>query len=188
MATTAKLTLEDFRKLQDQADDTVRYELDEGDAILTPSPTPWHNLISFRMRTALAAFVQKFALGFVTGEVDFRLSINTFRKPDVAFIASSNLGAMDLHHSPIDFAPTLAVEIISPTNLAQDTAKKIRQYLDAGAKQAWIVYPALRLIEIHSRDGKRDVVHPASLTEAQLFGGPSFTLSLVDLFNEKLEV
>lgn len=188
MATTAKLTFEDFRKLQDQADDTICYELDEGDLLLAPSPTPRHNLISFRLRRALAAFTHKFSLGFVTGEVDFRLSANTVRKPDVAFIATSNTATFDLDLSPIEVAPTLAIEVISSSNLAQDTAKKVRQYLNAGSQAVWLVYPALRVIEIHSRAGKRDVTFPASLIEQESFGGQTLTLSLRDLFDEKPEL
>ena len=46
-STTTKLNFDDFQKLQDQADNTVRHELDEGDLILTLSPTPRHNLVSF---------------------------------------------------------------------------------------------------------------------------------------------
>jgi Uma2 family endonuclease len=188
MATTTKLNFEEFRKLQDQAQDWARYELDEGDLIVTPSPTPRHNLISFKLRRALSSFTHKFALGAVTSEVDFRLSGNVVRKPDVAFIASAALSYFDLDHSPIETAPTLAIEVISETNLAQDTAKKVRQYLNAGSKAVWLVYPALRLIEIHSRAGKRDVTHPSSLTEQELFGGQLFTLSLINLFDENPEV
>jgi Uma2 family endonuclease len=187
MATTAKMSFEDFRILQDQADETTRYELDEGDAILTPSPTPLHNLVSFRLRRALHDFARKHALGIVTGEIDFRLSTNTVRKPDVAFIATQTL-PFDVHRSPIEGTPTLAIEVISPSNLAQDTAKKIRQYLDAGSQAVWLVYPGLRLIEIHSRTGKRDVTARASLAEGELFGAHTFTLSLTDLFNENPEV
>lgn len=186
MATTAKMSFEDFRILQDQADETVRYELDEGDAIVTPSPTPLHNLVSFRLRRALHDFVRKLRLGIVTGEIDFRLSASTVRKPDVAFIAAKTI-ASDVHRSPIEGAPTLAIEVISPSNFAQDTAKKVRQYLNAGSQAVWLVYPALRLIEIHSPAGKRDVTAPASLTEQESFGGHAFTLSLIQLFDENPE-
>ena len=46
MATTTKIGFEEFRKLQEAADETVRYELDEGELILTPSVTPRHSIVA----------------------------------------------------------------------------------------------------------------------------------------------
>jgi Uma2 family endonuclease len=53
MGTTTKLSLEEFQKLQDAAEDIVRYELDEGELIVTPSPTARHNIVRYRLRRAL---------------------------------------------------------------------------------------------------------------------------------------
>jgi Uma2 family endonuclease len=187
MGTTTRVSFEDFCRLQDRADDGIRYELDDGELIVTPSPTPRHNLVSFKLRRALSAFVHKSSLGVVTGEVDFRLSRSVVRKPDVAFVAASRMTQFDLDHTPIETAPTLAIEVTSESNLAQDTAKKVRQYLTAGSQAVWLVYPALRLVEIHSREEKRDVTEPAHITEQGLFGDRTFTLSLTALFDENPE-
>jgi Uma2 family endonuclease len=188
MGATTRVSFEDFCRLQDRADDGVRYELDDGELIVTPSPTPRHNLVSFKLRRALSSFVHKYSLGVVTGEVDFRLSPSVVRKPDVAFVAANRMTNFDLDHTPIETAPTLAVEVISESNLAQDTAKKVRQYLNAGSQAVWLVYPALRLVEIHSREEKRDATEPAHLTEKRLFGGRNFALSLTELFDENPEI
>lgn len=185
-STTTKLSFDDFRKLQERPD-TVRHELDEGDLILTPSPTPRHNLVSFKLRRALSSFVHTHSLGTVTSEVDFRLARNIVRIPDVAFLATERMKDFDLDRSPIPAAPSLAIEVISASNLAQDTAKKVRQYLDAGSQAVWLVYPALRLIEIHDRTGKRDVTEPSPLVEQQLFSGCRFSLSLTGLFDDNPE-
>src|SRR5215470_5749521 len=111
MGTTTKLSFEEFQKLQEAAEETVRYELDEGEPILTPSPTPWHNVVSLRLWRALAAFVEKHHLGVVITEVDFRLSATTVRRPDVAMIVKEKIGSIDLHRTPIEGTPFLAVEI-----------------------------------------------------------------------------
>src|SRR5215472_13004902 len=86
MGTVTKISFEEFQKLQDAADETVRYELDEGELMLTPSATAWHNRVYLRLWRALDAFALKHDLGVALTEVDFRLSANTIRKPDVAFI------------------------------------------------------------------------------------------------------
>ncbi|HWZ44102.1 MAG TPA: Uma2 family endonuclease [Candidatus Saccharimonadales bacterium] len=183
MSTTSKISFEEFQKLQAAADETVRYELDGGDLIVTPSPTPWHNIVAFRLMRALSAFVNTHDLGLTIAETDFRLPL-AVRKPDVAFIPNGRVGELDLHHTPIEGAPTLAVEVISPGNSAVDVRKKLTQYLAAGAEAVWLVYPDLRLIEIHDHSGVREVTEPASLSEERLFGGIKFSLSLTALFDQ----
>ena len=184
---TAKIGFEEFRRLQDAAEETVRYELDEGELILTPSQTPRQNLISFRLWSALAGFVKAHHLGVTIGQVDFRLAKDVIRKSNIALISRENMKIFDLDHTPIEGGPSLAVEVISASNLAQDTAKKIRQYLGGGAQAVWLVYPALRLVEIHDRTGIRQVTAPEPLIEEKLFSGVKFSLSLAELFDDDPE-
>lgn len=184
---TTRLSFAEFQKLQDAAEEKVRYELDEGELIVTPSPTHRHNLIAFRLRRSLADFVEKHQLGIVTGEVDFRLSANTVRNPDVAFIARNQLGGFDPDRSPIPGAPTLAVEIISPSNLPERTLKKVRRYLSAGTQAVWLIHPKLRIIEIHDQQGIRRVTEKDAFRETRLFPGLEFALSLAALFDGNSE-
>ena len=184
MDTTTKISFEEFQRLQDAADETVRYELDEGELIVTPSPTPLHNIVRYRLRRALTDFVQKHSLGLVLDETDFLLSPNTVRKPDIAFIPLARMEHIDLHRSPVDGSPALAVEVISPSNLAQDTMKKVRQYLAGGSGAVWVIYPPLKLIEVHDAAGIRVITEPNAIIEDKLFSGHRFSLSLTELFTE----
>ena len=188
MGTVTKISFEEFRRLQDEADETVRYELDEGELIVTPSPTPHHNIVRYRLRRALTDFVQKNSLGLVLDETDFLLSSNTVRKPDIAFIEKSHAAILDLHKSPVPGAPALAIEVISPSNLAQDTMKKVRQYLAAGSQAVWLIYPPLRLVEIHDSAGIRVINEPEVIYEERVFSGHQFSLSLTDLFSDNPEL
>ncbi|MBZ5522661.1 MAG: Uma2 family endonuclease [Acidobacteriia bacterium] len=187
MGATTKLNFEEFWRLRDAAQDSARYELDEGELLLTPSPAPRHNIVRYRLRRALTDFVQAYHLGLVLDETDFRLSENTVRKPDLAFIARERMKGFDPDRSPIECAPSLAVEVISPTNLAQDTLKKVHQYMAAGCQSVWLAYPALRLIEIHDAAGVREIAEPQSLIEERLFPGLKFSLLLTALFDDNPE-
>lgn len=182
MGTIIRMTFAEYEKLPEK--EGVRYELDEGTLLMEPSPALRHNLIRQRIAEALTQFVRSHQLGVVVEEMDFRLGTDTVRKPDIAFISTEHLRHIDPDHSPAEGAPALAIEVISPTNLAQDTAKKIRQYLEAGSDAVWIVYPALRLIEIHDSAGARGIAEPESLEESQLFSGLKFSLSLTQLFDD----
>jgi Uma2 family endonuclease len=182
MSTTTRLTLADYERLPEK--EGTHYELDEGTLLMEPSPALRHNLIRQRIAEQLTRFVRSHQLGVVVEEMDFRLGTDTVRNPDVAFIAADHLRNIDPDHSPAEGAPALAVEVISPTNLAQDTAKKVRQHLDAGSHAVWLVYPVLRLIEIHDSSGARRITEPEPLEESRFFGGLKFSLSLTALFDD----
>jgi Uma2 family endonuclease len=182
MGTTTRLTFAEYEKLPEK--EGVRYELDEGTLLLEPSPALRHNLIRQRIAAELTQFVRSHKLGIVVEEMDFRLETDTVRKPDVAFVPADHLRNIDPDASPVEGAPALAIEVISPTNLAQDTAKKVRQYLAAGCQGVWLVYPALRLVEVHDAAGARRISEPESVQEAKLFSGFRFSLALTALFDD----
>ena len=179
MGTITRLTFEEFQKLPER-EGTI-YELDEGELLMEPSPAIRHNLVRQRIALKLMQFVDSNQLGIVLEEMDFRLSSNTVRNPDVAFVTSEHVKRLDVDRSPADGAPALAVEVVSPTNSAQDIAKKTQQYLNAGCRLVWIVYPSLRMAEIHSPSGTRQVREPELLEAGDLL--PGFSLSLSYIFD-----
>ena len=182
MGTTTKLTFDQWLQLPER-EGTI-YELDEGELLMEPSPSLRHNRIRDRIARRLSDFVQSHRLGEVTVEMDFRLGPATVRNPDVAFVTTEHLTHIDPDRSPIEGAPALAVEVVSPSNLAQDMLKKVSQYLSAGSEAVWVVYPALRLVEIHKAGVIRQVTAPESLTEERLFTGQKFSLPLIEIFQD----
>jgi len=179
MGTTTKLTFEEFRNLPER--EGTHYELDEGELLMEASPAARHNLARQRIAMSLAQFVEPGRLGIVLEEMDFRLGPETVRNPDVAFVAAEHLKKIDIDVSPIEGPPALAVEVISPSNTAQDIAKKTQQYLQAGCHRVWLVYPALRLVEVHTTAGVGRVREPELLREQELL--PGFSLSLQYIFD-----
>jgi len=182
MATT-RISFEEYTQLPD---DGARRELDEGELLMVPSPAPRHNLIRQRIAFKMAQFATEQKLGIVLEEMDFRLAPETVRNADVAFLAKDALRKIDLDQSPIEGAPTLAVEVLSPRNRTEDTVKKMHQYFDAGCRSVWLVYPTLRLVEIHSRmDGRpqrRDIREPDMIADDA--GLPGFSMSVSFVFTE----
>jgi Uma2 family endonuclease len=187
VGSATKISFEEFQRLQATSTETERYELDEGELIVTPSPAPRHSIVSFRLRRALTDFVQTHRLGVVIGETDFRLAARTVRAPDIAYITRDQMRGVDFDRAPIPGAPSLAIEVISPSNLAQDTRKKVRQYITAGSQAVWLVYPELRIVEIHDAAGIRDLTESEPISEERLFPGHTFHLSLTALFDDDPE-
>ena len=77
--------------------------------------------------------------------------------------------------------PDLAVEVVSPSNSASDIQAKIFDYLDAGARLVWVVYPETRTVAVH-----RTRAEARFLTDADALDGgdalPGFRLEVARLF------
>jgi Uma2 family endonuclease len=184
MGATTKLSFEDFLQLPEEPG--KRYELDRGELVAEPSPTFLHNTIRMRIARHLQDFVRAHRLGFVTVENDFRLAIDVVRNPDVAFVDSERLSQMDIDRSPVEGAPNLAIEVVSPGNSAQDMLAKVHQYLDAGCLAVWVFYPSLKVVEIHDKKGTREVAAPAPLEDTTVFPGRSYALPLGPVFDDDM--
>ena len=122
------------------------------------------------------------SLGDAIEEMDFRLGPDTVRNPDVAFVTVEHLRTIDLDRTPVEGAPALAIEVVSPSNSAQDMCKKALQYLAAGSRAVWLVYPALRLVQIYDKTGVRTVAAPDCLQDRAVFPNLTFSLSLLEVF------
>jgi Uma2 family endonuclease len=162
----------------------VRYELSEGELIVTPSASFFHNDMRDEFNARLRAFVKSRKLGRVISEMDFQLSEDTVRRPGVAFISAARLQGVDLEQVPLPLAPDLVIEIVSPSERAADLLVKVFQYLAAGTKAVWLFYPKKRLA-YRSLPGKlepevRSAEAGHSFEEPELL--PGFQLTLIQVF------
>jgi Uma2 family endonuclease len=142
MATKTLLTVADYAALDEP--EGVRYELSEGQLIVTPSANYFHNRIRDRFNR-LMAVVETQNLGSVISEMDFKLVGEVVRRPDVAFVSAVRLQSLDLGQVPLPIAPDLVIEIVSENDRAGDLLLKVSQYLAAGVRAVWLFYPNTRL-------------------------------------------
>jgi Uma2 family endonuclease len=139
MATKTLLTIEQYAALDEPVG--VRYELSQGDLIVTPSANYFHNDIRDRLNARLRAFLDAHPCGNVISEMDMTVGADTVRRPDVAFIRKERLEGIDLERVPLPIAPDLAIEIVSKNDRADDLILKVSQYLQAGVQAVWLFYP-----------------------------------------------
>ena len=63
--------------------------------------------------------------------------------------------------------PELAVEVVSPSDSADDLQEKIQQYLASGSQVVWVVYPKTRTVNVF-----RQAAASATLGEDDLLEEP----------------
>lgn len=178
MATRALLTVEDFVRLPESigAQD-VRYELVEGELItVSPGMLP-HNLVRDKFVIVLRPFVESRKLGTVVAEQAFHLFEGTIRVPDVAFLRSGREVATD---RPIDGAPDLAIEVVSPNNTPREIDQRISDYFAGGCRHVWVAYFEEREVYIHGVAGVTRRRADDLLEDAELL--PGFSVKVSELF------
>ena len=143
MATKTLLTIEQYAALDEPVG--VRYELSEGELIVTPSANFFHNKTRDRLNSRLQAFLDAHPSGEVISEMDMALAAGVVRRPDVAYISKERLEGIDLYRVPLPIAPDLAIEIVSTNDRADDLILKVSQYLQAGVQAVWLLYPSSQL-------------------------------------------
>jgi Uma2 family endonuclease len=86
----------------------------------------------------------------VGGEAGFRVRKNpdTVFGVDVAYVSASVL-ALVSETTLIDGVPTLAVEILSPSDTHEEVHEKIGEYLKAGVALVWIVDPDDQAVRVY---------------------------------------
>src|SRR5712692_320430 len=178
MATKALLTVEDFMRLPESVgSQDVRYELVEGELVaMSPGMLP-HNLIRDTLLVILKTFVGPRKLGTVVSEQAFELSERTVRVPDVALVQAGRQLATD---RPIEGAPDLVVEVVSPTNTAREMDQRVSDYFAAGCRRVWFVYPEEREVYIHGLAGVTRRRGDDLLEDAELL--PGFSVKVSSLF------
>lgn len=152
MAAKAQLTVEEFLRLA--LPDGRRAELDEGALVETRLSTVLQSRVAGNVFWLLQAHAETHRLGevFVPG-AGFRLGPDTLRGPAVSFVSCTRLKDFDFESRFFDGAPDLAVEVVSPSDTAKDIQKKVTQYLAAGARAVWVVYPDTQEVHAFGADG-----------------------------------
>jgi Uma2 family endonuclease len=88
--------------------------------------------------------------GFVFGELGctIRRQPDTVRAPDVAFLRAERLPDGEMPEGYWEGAPDLVVEIVSPGDRAGEILTKIREWIEAGARQVWVLYGESRIVHV----------------------------------------
>jgi Uma2 family endonuclease len=137
------LTYEDYAALPA---DGRRYEVHDGELSVTPAPSPQHQMVSRNLFTVLHHHVRTKGLGEVLyAPLDVILAETAIVQPDIVYLDRTRLGAIS--RRGIEGAPTLVVEILSPSTTLIDRSTKRRLYARHGVPYYWLVDPEGRAIE-----------------------------------------
>lgn len=174
-----RFTYEDYLLTPDDR----RYELVDGDLLLTPAPTPYHQRVCGNLFAVLLEFVRSRRLGEVLlAPCDVVLSRFDVVQPDILFIQADRLAIIG--EKNIQGAPDLVVEVLSPSTEERDREMKTKLYARSGVRELWLVDPAARTVELYTATGaafrREALVRLADAVASPLL--PGLEIRLQDLF------
>jgi Uma2 family endonuclease len=178
-------TREDVQNLDADFRAWPRYELIDGELLVTPSPGDPHQLAIGQIYLLVAPYVEEQRLGVcLFSPSDAELQEDTIVQPD-------------LYVEPIvpeederDIASTraitllLAVEVISPSSARTDRITKRDFYMESGVAEYWIVDVDAKVVERWTPDRETPRVERAALTWQPLTSSPALVIDLPALFDK----
>jgi Uma2 family endonuclease len=133
-------------------DPGFRYEIIEGELLVTPAPVPYHQVVILNLYEILRRFIRARKLGrILSAPVDVHLSEETVVQPDLFFCSDPSIVKEEF----VEGAPDLVVEVLSRGTAKRDLGIKRDAYERHGVKHYWIVDPLAKEILELVRRGKK---------------------------------
>ena len=149
--TQTKLTYEEYLN---EPETMLRYDIVDGEVIMSAAPNPYHQRTSKRIFRPLDLYVTERGLGEILyAPLDIIMQRDPLRtrQPDLLFISNERVGI--IQDDRIHGGPDLVVEILSPSNSRADIEGKLADYARIGVGECWLVAPQGRTVETLLQDG-----------------------------------
>jgi Uma2 family endonuclease len=184
-------TTDEVRPLLENSDRWPRFELIDGELIVTPSPGFAHQIAQFDLASALRNYLKEEKLGFaLLPPADIQLKPETITQPDVFVLPRNQSPAKDDRPLPVwkDIKRLLlVVEIISPSSIRIDRITKREFYLNRGVPEYWVVDLDAMMVERWTLQSDRPEVLRDSLDWKPAGAKSSFHVDLPEFFAQVRE-
>jgi Uma2 family endonuclease len=150
MSTALRFTTSDLLLLPD---DGKRYELIDGDILISRSPTFEHQFVLVELVSRLRNWNGQTGLGIVLAGLGLVLSETDSVIPDLIWGNRERIAAALDATRHLGLAPELVVEILSPgsENDRRDRELKLRLYSRQGVDEYWIVDWQSHMVQVYRR-------------------------------------
>jgi Uma2 family endonuclease len=159
-AGTTGLTYADLLELPDAG--STRFELLDGELLVTPAPLIRHQKAVLAIAAALHDHVRRHGGTALTAPTDVWFDDRTVLEPDVLAVRPDHLDRFDERR--FVGPPDLVVEVSSPSTRRTDVVRKRRVYEREGVPEFWFV------------DLDADQVHVYRLGDDGTYGAPTVVL------------
>jgi Uma2 family endonuclease len=177
-------TTAQVRDLMDESRHWPRYELIDGELVVTPAPGYPHQIAVGEFLQFIKPYTLAEKVGIaVTSPADLELRVGTITQPDVFVIPKAMFSDSEATPNWSDVTGlVLAIEIISPSSISTDRITKRDFYLGAGVAEYWIVDLDARIVERWIPSRETPELARTSLEWLPAGAASSLTIDLAELF------
>jgi Uma2 family endonuclease len=144
--TTGLITFEELERLPNVPG---KRELIDGEVLELPPAKRKHNENAEQFFLALVQATEAARLQSksIFGRPHIGMGYRVMRNPDSWLVPDVSIAHADQPGEDyLEGAPLLAVEIISPSNGAEEIERKRKLYLEHGGVEVWVVYPMMKSV------------------------------------------
>jgi Uma2 family endonuclease len=161
------------------------YEVINGQVVEPPEMGAFETVFATRLSNEVAIFFRETgSTGHLAVETLFRIQSepNLQRRPDMAFVSYDRWEEdLPIQQAAWQVVPDLAVEVVSPNDLAVELMDRLDDYFRAGVRLVWVIYPRHGRVFVHTPPKGIAYLDAADTLD----GGdvlPGFKLPLAELF------
>jgi Uma2 family endonuclease len=167
--------------------ETVAFELVDG-KLVERNMGIRSSLVAMNVGRLLGNYLAVNPIGIVLG-ADASLQFfpgkpKQIRRADVSFVRRDRFPNGEVPDGTLKIAPDLAIEVISPNDLAWEVEEKVTEYRSNGVSLVWVVYPSTRSVHVIRPPGA--AIAPKILNADDTISGeeilPGFSSRVAEFF------
>ncbi|MCM1135956.1 MAG: Uma2 family endonuclease [Clostridium sp.] len=144
-------TVEEYEALPED----LRAEIFDGQIYYMASLSQDHQTISTELTTILNSYIKNSNVSCRVFHAPFDVKLSdkplTIVQPDLMIVCDKD----KLDGKRCNGAPDFIIEIVSPSNPADDYIRKLYYYKDAGVREYWIVDPRRKIVIVNYFEGDK---------------------------------
>lgn len=170
-----KFTYGDYRQWPDEE----RWEIIDGvPCDMSPAPSTEHQEISGELFFQLRSFFKGNSCRVFAAPFDVRLPQEDEREEDIINVVQPDISIIcdpdKLDERGCKGAPTVVIEIISPSTAKKELNEKFNLYEKSGIPEYWVVFPGLNVIVVYSLDDEGKYQKTGEYSASEVLTSPLF--------------
>jgi Uma2 family endonuclease len=165
--------------------DGHKYELVNGELVMSPARFFKHGRIVTRLIVRLATYVDQNKAGETfEGQSGCRMKSGNLRCPDISFLTRKRLEAIEPAQQEdfLNGSPDYVVEVLSPSDTVKDIAEKMAEYFDNDTKLGWVVNPSDRTVLVYHGPTPDKLLRSGDTLDGEAMV-PGFSMPVDELFH-----
>lgn len=176
-------TVEEVEQLVDERPGlTPRYELVDGELLVTPAPTHRHQRLILQLALLLQPYLTRQGIGEVfLGPAELKLATGERYEPDLFVIAADGGRRPAMRDTLV--RPLLICESLSPGSSRHDRITKRRSFQRNAVPEYWIIDGDAQAFEVWRPDDERPALVDERLVWIPAGAGDAFELDVTSFFS-----